>query len=104
MRHRLRPRIIAELASMIAEVTSKGSPTSRVRKAATEDSVGPCHVSRMPQDRADVGLVTLAGAECHNSDSHARRSQNLADKVARLAICLLGGRRHRETFSPLPIG
>ena len=59
----LGPGIIAELASVITQVAGKGSPAARVREAAAEDAVGARHVSRMAEDRPDVGLGSISRAK-----------------------------------------
>ena len=80
---RLGPGVIAELAGVIAQVAGEGPPAARVGKAAAEDAVGARHVRGVAEDRADVGLGSVARAEAHDADRHARGRQDLADEVAR---------------------
>ncbi len=77
---------------MVAEVAGEGAPAAGVREAAAEDAVGAGHVRGVAQDRADVGLGPVAGAESDDAHGHTRDREDLADEVARVELRLLGRR------------
>ncbi len=100
MGHRLGPRIIAELAGVIAQVARECPPATRVGESAAEDAVGARHVRGMSKNRTDVGLGLLTRTEAHDSHRHARGHQDLANEVAGRELRLFGGRRRRCFLPP----
>ena len=81
MSHGLGPRVIAEVARVMAQVAGERPPASGMRITPTKNSVGPRHMGRMPQNGAHILIRPIPRAERDHPDRQARRDQKIQDEI-----------------------